>query len=41
MICYIVQRVDDKRAATKKVILRSIKLFLLGIVLQGNDIVLS
>ncbi|XP_017249492.1 uncharacterized protein LOC108220276 isoform X1 [Daucus carota subsp. sativus] len=35
-VALVFKRVDDKRAATKKVILRSIKLFLLGIVLQGG-----
>jgi len=32
---FIVQRISNKSIATKKVVLRTIKLFILGLVLQG------
>ncbi|XP_074368402.1 uncharacterized protein LOC141708596 isoform X1 [Apium graveolens] len=35
-VSLVFKRVDDKRSATKKVILRTIKLFLLGLILQGG-----
>ena len=38
---FIVQRISNKSIATKKVVLRTIKLFILGLVLQGMLFFLS